>query len=617
MKTIFKSSTAMVLIASLAMPIPALSQDIDFDTTGMTQEQIEEELLRLQRLAEEAERESMAEAEAEGDPEADAQMESDAETEVEAEAEAEAQTGTETNDAPESNSSTEATVEAEADANADAETTSEQETGDGTGSSATAETDSEASGSAAATEAEAETETDAESATQAETGDTSQDSSEAETTAETAPADDAEGETETGTTDVDSQAEAEGEADADTATTQEPTAEDSAEDTTTSAPEDGTETDDAQATQADPEPMSSDAQAEAQAQADTDAPASMAAAAGDTDAAEVTEESVTEDTSRSSSEEFETDLDGEALREEADDDDDSGLSNFEKFAILGLGAVALSQILRPDEEVVTNTGDRVVVERDGQYRLLKNDDSLLRRPGSDVTTYQFEDGSTRTVVVREDGAQVETIRARDGRVLRRTRVLADGREVILFDDTQASSQVIVNDLPQISDRRQVSFRDVSAEDLAVALSAQDAQGLDRRFSLSQVRNIDAVRDLVPQINVDTINFETNSAVIQPDEARELSALGRAMSQIIEDNPGEVFLIEGHTDAVGGASYNLALSDRRAESVALALTEYFDVPPENLVVQGYGESDLLVRSDRAERANRRAAVRRITPLLQER
>jgi len=86
--------------------------------------------------------------------------------------------------------------------------------------------------------------------------------------------------------------------------------------------------------------------------------------------------------------------------------------------------------------------------------------------------------------------------------------------------------------------------------------------------------------------------------------------------MIEDNPGEVFLIEGHTDAVGGANYNLALSDRRAESVALALTEYFDVPPENLVVQGYGESDLLIRTPDAERANRRAAVRRITSLLTE-
>ncbi len=60
--------------------------------------------------------------------------------------------------------------------------------------------------------------------------------------------------------------------------------------------------------------------------------------------------------------------------------------------------------------------------------------------------------------------------------------------------------------------------------------------------------------------------------------------------------------------------NLTLSDRRAESLALALTEYFDVPPENLVVQGYGEGYLKVPSDGDERANRRVAVRRITPLL---
>ena len=79
----------------------------------------------------------------------------------------------------------------------------------------------------------------------------------------------------------------------------------------------------------------------------------------------------------------------------------------------------------------------------------------------------------------------------------------------------------------------------------------------------------------------------------------------------------MFLIEGHTDAVGAATYNLALSDRRAETVALALTEYFDVPPENMIVQGYGESDLKVATQDAERANRRAAVRRITPLLEDR
>jgi outer membrane protein OmpA-like peptidoglycan-associated protein len=122
---------------------------------------------------------------------------------------------------------------------------------------------------------------------------------------------------------------------------------------------------------------------------------------------------------------------------------------------------------------------------------------------------------------------------------------------------------------------------------------------------------------VPEISVDTVQFATNSAAIRPEEAQALVSLGNAMREIILQNPGEVFLIEGHTDATGGEAYNLALSDRRAESVALALSEYFDVPPENMVLQGYGESDLAVETQADERANRRAAVRRITPLLQPR
>ena len=146
------------------------------------------------------------------------------------------------------------------------------------------------------------------------------------------------------------------------------------------------------------------------------------------------------------------------------------------------------------------------------------------------------------------------------------------------------------------------------------MQATQSEQIERRFSLSQIRNIDAVRRLVPEIEVDNVNFETGSSVIRPDQAQDLAALGAAMRDAIQANPADVFLIEGHTDAVGTAGLNLALSDRRAETVALALTEYFDVPPENLVVQGYGESDLKVPTATAESANRRVAVRRITPLL---
>jgi outer membrane protein OmpA-like peptidoglycan-associated protein len=87
-----------------------------------------------------------------------------------------------------------------------------------------------------------------------------------------------------------------------------------------------------------------------------------------------------------------------------------------------------------------------------------------------------------------------------------------------------------------------------------------------------------------------------------------------MLSAIDTDPAQMFLIEGHTDTVGDASYNLALSDRRAESFALALTEYFDVPPSNMIVQGYGEADLRIKQTGDIRGNRRGAVRNITPLL---
>ncbi|MDD9733862.1 OmpA family protein [Mameliella sp. AT18] len=345
---------------------------------------------------------------------------------------------------------------------------------------------------------------------------------------------------------------------------------------------------------------------------------SPAAAATDPrDDGELVEETLDEGDVRRSDEDFRTGLDGavkpgaEARKDNGDDD---GLEPWAKAALLGLGAVALSEILDEDDRVVSNSGDRVVVEQDGQFRVLRNDDVLLRRPGAEVETRRFDDGSTRTRVRYEDGSVVETIRAADGRVLRRVRVLPDGTEAVLFDDTQASPRVEVSELPRVTERNRIDYRDTTAESLARALAATGAEGVNRSFSLAQVRNIDAVRHLVPEITVDTINFETNSAAIRPEEAQALAALGEAMRRAIAQNPGEVFLIEGHTDAVGGFAYNLALSDRRAESVALALTEYFAVPPENLVLQGYGEGDLLVRTEDAERANRRAAVRRITPLL---
>jgi OOP family OmpA-OmpF porin len=94
----------------------------------------------------------------------------------------------------------------------------------------------------------------------------------------------------------------------------------------------------------------------------------------------------------------------------------------------------------------------------------------------------------------------------------------------------------------------------------------------------------------------------------------LAALGQAMEQVLSERPEEVYLIEGHTDAVGSDNDNLILSDQRAEAVAVALSQTFEIPPENLVTEGYGEQYPKVDTDGPARENRRVTVRRITELL---
>lgn len=333
-----------------------------------------------------------------------------------------------------------------------------------------------------------------------------------------------------------------------------------------------------------------------------------AAATAKTDV-EVTTQTVTEEATRSSSQEF---VEPKASTK------DGGLSNLEKAGLLALGAVVVGAILKNGEKVTAKTGDRVVVQDQyGNYSVLKDDDVLLREAGSTVRTETFSDGSTRTFVTREDGVQIVTIRDSLGQVLRRTRIDTDGNEVLLIDDTRKFEPVEVSKLPSpyVSD---LAYRDATDRAaLREALRAAESRDLGRSFSLSQVREYREVRNLAPEINLDNITFQTNSAAIQPTEAEQLREIGLLMVDFIAENPREVFLIEGYTDAIGDESYNLLLSDRRAETVALALSEYFGVRPENMVVQGYGERFPLVPTLEAERLNRRVAVRRITGLIQPR
>lgn len=347
--------------------------------------------------------------------------------------------------------------------------------------------------------------------------------------------------------------------------------------------------------------------------AETAAPAAAAAAALEGAApppAATSTQTITAETARSSEQDFQTKVTTAAPTSA---EKKSGLSDLEKAGLVALGAVAVGMMVA-NNRVVANSGDRVVVDQgNGNLAVWKDDDALLRQPGVVETTQRYSDGSTLTSIARGDGSTVETVRDATGRVLRREIVFPNGQRVGIIDDTRPVKPVDVSRLPKPRVPALSLLEDSDLADLRNRLAEAQQPGLDR-YSLAQVRGIAELRALAPELSPRPITFATASSAIPPEQAGRLGQLAKLMSEIIADDPRSLFLIEGHTDAVGSAAYNLALSDRRAESVALALTQVFGIPPENLVVQGYGERFLKVPSEGDEPRNRRVAVRDITWLV---
>jgi outer membrane protein OmpA-like peptidoglycan-associated protein len=289
-------------------------------------------------------------------------------------------------------------------------------------------------------------------------------------------------------------------------------------------------------------------------------------------------------------------------------------------------------VLRRDrdrrEEVVERRGDRVIIrEGDRVYvrPIVPDEGERLLYRAHDVGVEHLGGGRTRTVVYREGGAQVITVRDRYGDVIRRVKRYPDGREIILIgnrprDEIGAPPVIFLpNQLPPIvvripRDRYIVDYAEAPVEVIQEALLAPPVEPIERPYSLEEVTRNERLREKMSRIDLDTINFEFGSATIEPGEMQTLDRIGQAMQAVLSEHPDEVYLIEGHTDLVGSDSDNLVLSDERAESIAVALSQNYDIPPENLVTEGYGEQYPKVDTEGPERENRRVTVRRITPLL---
>jgi OmpA-OmpF porin, OOP family len=92
-----------------------------------------------------------------------------------------------------------------------------------------------------------------------------------------------------------------------------------------------------------------------------------------------------------------------------------------------------------------------------------------------------------------------------------------------------------------------------------------------------------------------IEFDTGKADIMPRHRDEIARVADYMKRYSTTTA----VIEGHTDNVGGADYNMKLSQKRAESVANFLVEKFGIERSRLFAKGYGFTRRIAYNNTAE------------------
>jgi len=101
-------------------------------------------------------------------------------------------------------------------------------------------------------------------------------------------------------------------------------------------------------------------------------------------------------------------------------------------------------------------------------------------------------------------------------------------------------------------------------------------------------------------------------VLFATDRAELNANGvttvRKLAEVMAQNPDRTVLVEGFTDSTGSSGHNQDLSERRAASVAQALTG-LGVPRDRVAMRGYGEAYPVAANDTASnrQLNRRVEI----------
>jgi outer membrane protein OmpA-like peptidoglycan-associated protein len=107
-----------------------------------------------------------------------------------------------------------------------------------------------------------------------------------------------------------------------------------------------------------------------------------------------------------------------------------------------------------------------------------------------------------------------------------------------------------------------------------------------------------------ELTLQDVLFELDKANLKPGAMRSLAAL----VEFLRKNPDRTITIEGHTDSLGSHSYNLELSQRRADAVRDFLVRS-GISADRVVTRGLGEAYPVASNDTqaGRQQNRRVEI----------
>jgi outer membrane protein OmpA-like peptidoglycan-associated protein/tetratricopeptide (TPR) repeat protein len=160
-------------------------------------------------------------------------------------------------------------------------------------------------------------------------------------------------------------------------------------------------------------------------------------------------------------------------------------------------------------------------------------------------------------------------------------------ETLQTDENGNFTSSVLKDL-DYDQTEQLTFR-LTKDGYLSSETTHNLKGGDQdkiKLTLS-LEKLDLGKDLGRMLALNTIYFDLNKSDIRPSETGKLDAIVK----VLNENPTLRIELGSHTDCRASKAYNLALSNRRAQSTASYIKKRIK-NPSRITAKGYGETQLV-------------------------